>query len=137
MCDRKKTDQEILNAKIAPLEERWSPFREDSAIPVDEESMLQTLANAGNESARSMLLIARNWQGPVVPRKKIKEFMCGLLSPKTMANLDCDKVGPDGKDRFGRLIIYDKWKLVWWMFERYCNRGRQKKGNRPQKRSGK
>ena len=135
MCDGKKTEQEILDAKIAPLEERWSPFREDPLIPVDEECMLQTLANAGNESARNMLLLARNWQGPVVPRKKIEEFMCGLLSRKTMANLDCAKVGPDGMDHFGRLVIYDKWKLVWWMFKRYC--GPDKHKNRKTKKQTK
>jgi hypothetical protein len=135
MSDRGKTDQNILDTKIAPLEARWSPFREDPLVPVDEESLLQTFANAGNEGARGMLSMARTWKGTRVPRKRIAEFSCGLLNRKTMANLDCEGKGPEGKSYFGKFVVYEKWKLVWWMFRRYCKPDPQKSRTSPKKRT--
>ena len=113
-----KTDQQILDAKIAPPEERWSPGRENPAIGMDE-GILRTLAKF-DEGARRAVQLADAWNGPEVPGNKLDVFLCGLLAGKTIKNLDSDKKGPRGKLPFGeRKTAYEKWPLTMWLYEKY------------------
>ena len=118
MKEKKPTDQQILDAKIAPLEERWSPGREDPAVRTDE-AMLRMLARI-DEGARRVVQMADNWKGTEVPGNKLGEFFCGLISGKTVKNLDSDKMGPDCKRPVGnKKTAYEKWPLAAWFYLRY------------------
>lgn len=52
MKDKKPTDQQILDAKIVPWTERWSPGRENPAIGMDE-GILRALARIEEGARRS------------------------------------------------------------------------------------
>lgn len=122
MKSKKMTEQQILNAKIAPLHERWSPGRADPAIGIPE-GMLRALANH-DDGARRAVQLADDWKGNEVPGNKLDEFLCGLLSGKTIKNLNSQKKGPDGKRSFGnKKTTYEKWPLTAWVYLRYlCNK---------------
>ena len=118
MKEKKPTDQQILDAKIAPLEERWSPGREDPAVRADE-AMLRMLARI-DDGARRVVQMADNWKGTEVPGNKLDEFFCGLISGKTVKNLISDKQGPDCKREVGnKKTAYEKWPLAAWFYLRY------------------
>ena len=78
MQSKTPTDQQILDATIAPAAERWSPGRENPAIGMDE-GILRTLAKH-DEGARRAVQLADAWVGPEVPGNKLDAFLCGLLS---------------------------------------------------------
>ncbi len=69
MRSKTPTDQQILDAKIAPAAERWSPGRENPAIGMDE-GILRTLAKH-DEGARRAVQLAAAWNGPEVPGNKL------------------------------------------------------------------
>ena len=118
MKEKKPTDQEVLDAQIGPLQERWSPGKENPAIRM-EEDLLRTLAKS-DEGARRAVQLADAWNGPEVPGNKLDVFMCGLISGKTVKNLDCRGEGPRGKRSFGeKKTTYEKWPLTMWLYERY------------------
>lgn len=118
MKERKPTDQKILDAKIASLEERWSPGRENPTIGMDE-GILRALARI-DDGARRVVQMADNWKGTEVPGNKLDEFFCGLISGKTVKNLDSDKKGPEGKRPVGnKKTAYEKWPLAAWFYLRY------------------
>ena len=124
MKSRTPTEQQILEAKIASMGERWSPDRENPAIGMDE-GVLRTLAKH-DEGARRAVQLADAWKGPEVPGNKLDAFLCGLLSGKTVKKLDCRGEGPRGKRSFGeKKTTYEKWPLTMWLYERYF---RDKKG---------
>lgn len=53
-----------------------------------------------------------------VPRKRVGEFTNGLLSPRTMANLDSAGVGPEGRVRVGNQICYPVDEFLKWLEQR-------------------
>jgi hypothetical protein len=57
-----------------------------------------------------------NWPSEIVARAKVEEFTGGLLTGKTVANIEADKtkVGPE-KIRIGRRAGYPKAKFVEWL----------------------
>lgn len=65
--------------------------------------------------------MARKWPSSIVGRQQIREFTGGMLSPGTLANLDCQGIGPDGKIRIGKKIGYVVAEFVPWL-ERYAAR---------------
>ncbi len=50
-----------------------------------------------------------------VPRKAVGRFTNGLLSPRTLANLDCVGKGPRGRVRIGNQIAYPVTELMEWL----------------------
>ena len=118
MKSRTPTEQQILEAQIASMEERWSPGRKNPGIGMDE-GILRTLAKI-DEAARRVVQLADAWKGPEVPGNRLDEFLCGLLSGKTVKNLDSLGEGPEGKCSFGnKKVTYEKWPLVMWLYLRY------------------
>jgi len=55
---------------------------------------------------------------PVVSRKEAARFTGGLLSPGTLANLDCLGRGPGGKILLGRKVAYERTAFINWLMER-------------------
>jgi len=58
--------------------------------------------------------IAR-WDKPLVLRSRVYEFSCGLLHPRTMANLDALGKGPEKRIIYGRKIAYRTNVLADWI----------------------
>jgi hypothetical protein len=127
MKSNKPTDQQILDAKIAPAADRWSPGRENPAIGMAED-ILRTLAKH-DEGARRAVQLADAWAGPEVPGNKLDAFLCGLLSGHTVKNLDSLGKEPRGKRSFGeKKTTYEKWPLTMWVYENYfCDKKYRKK----------
>ena len=128
MKEKKPTDQEILDAKIAPLHARWSPGRDDPAIGMEEgvlrtlvkpECVLKALAEH-DEGAYRAVRMADDWKKDEIPGPELGKFLGELISPKTVQNHSWAKIGPEGKRPFGKKkVTYDKWLLTVWLYERY------------------
>jgi hypothetical protein len=56
-----------------------------------------------------------SWPSEIVARSEIEKFTGGLLRSKTLANMDCQGTGPEGKITFGRNVGYFKRPLVQWL----------------------
>lgn len=61
--------------------------------------------------------LAKRWRSGLVARTQISEFSGGLLTPKYLANLDSQGLGPP-RVRSGRRVAYDVEQLVVWMRDR-------------------
>ena len=118
MKEKKPADQEFLDATSAPLQERWPPGKESPAIGADE-GLLRTLAKS-DDGARRAVQLADAWNGPEVPGNKLEEFFCGLISGKTIKNLDSELKERKGKLPVGnRKTAFEKWPLAAWFYTRY------------------
>jgi len=62
--------------------------------------------------------LAARWPSPFVAREKISEFSGGIITPKSMANLDCIGEGPKGRITCGRKVAYPVAELVAWLESR-------------------
>ena len=62
--------------------------------------------------------MAERWQAPVVARTEIKVFTGGAMNEKYLANLDSAGLGPAGRFRLGRKIVYPVRPLVEWLESR-------------------
>jgi len=58
------------------------------------------------------------WKAPVVARTEIEVFTGGAMKEKYIANLDSAGLGPAGRFRFGRKIVYPVKELVAWLESR-------------------
>lgn len=65
---------------------------------------------------------AEKWPTTFVSRKELGKFCGGLVSPRTMANLDCIGKGPKEAFRIGRQIAYPVSSLIEWLEERIQKR---------------
>lgn len=62
--------------------------------------------------------MAARWPSSHVARSRVAEFSGGILTPKTMANLDALGKGPKGRIRVGKAVAYDVSMLIAWMESR-------------------
>lgn len=69
-------------------------------------------------SKPDLSLLAARWPSPLVAREKISEFSGGILTPKTMANMDCNGEGPKGRITCGRKVAYPVAELIAWLESR-------------------
>ncbi len=58
------------------------------------------------------------WPSPFVARTAVKDFSGGLLNEKSLANMDSQGAGPEGRFRVGRKIVYPVDSLIKWMESR-------------------
>jgi len=63
-----------------------------------------------------------NEMPPLVSRKEAARFTGGMLSPRTLANLDSLGKGPAGRIQIGRKIAYAREAFVGWLLERMDRR---------------
>jgi len=61
--------------------------------------------------------LARSWPSAIVARTEVSRFSGGLLSPRTLANLDSLKQGPPRR-RCGKKVFYEAADLCAWMARR-------------------
>ena len=82
------------------------------------QSKLNLLITGGENMDKKKIDIfekmAERWPSSLVARTKIAEFSGGMVSCKTMANLDCQGVGP-GRVKIGRRTGYPVDSLVSWL----------------------
>ena len=62
--------------------------------------------------------MAETWPSAVVARTEIGRFTGGALKEKYCANLDSAGLGPRGRFRIGRKVVYPVKELVAWLEER-------------------
>lgn len=68
-------------------------------------------------------ILAARWPSPFVAREKISEFTGGIITPKTLANLDSTGDGPQGRITIGRKVAYPVVELITWLESRAIQRG--------------
>ena len=61
---------------------------------------------------------AERWGSDYVARTEVSRFSERALNPKTLANLDAQGLGPKGRIRIGRKVLYPVHELIKWMEER-------------------
>ncbi len=79
------------------------------------------------EIEKSIEAMAARWPSPVVARKAIKEFSGGILSAKTMANMDSLGTGPDGRFLLMNQTCYPVENLVAWLKSKSANSWAERK----------
>lgn len=57
----------------------------------------------------------KRWDSPIVARGEIRRFSGGVVSPKSLANLDSQGQGPDGAFRIGCKVVYPARNVVDWL----------------------
>jgi hypothetical protein len=62
--------------------------------------------------------MAERWPSAVVARQHVESFSGGAITAKTLANMDSQGVGPQGRFRLGRGIVYPVSDLVTWLRSR-------------------
>ncbi|MDR1334076.1 MAG: hypothetical protein LBJ71_02550 [Holosporaceae bacterium] len=67
------------------------------------------------DTAREILQkIDEAWPSPIVLRKDITKFSCGLVTTKTMASMDCEKRGIPNTKINGK-VAYNKKDIIQWL----------------------
>ena len=69
----------------------------------------------------SLKQLAEKWPSPIVARTEVSKFSGGVLSEKTLANLDSIGQGPP-REKWGRRVFYPVEDLILWM-ENKANNG--------------
>lgn len=62
--------------------------------------------------------LAARWPSSLVAREKVGEFSGGIISPKTIANLDALGLGVEGRITVGRKVAYPVDLLIAWLESR-------------------
>jgi hypothetical protein len=65
--------------------------------------------------------LTEKWPSAYVARSEIGRFTGGMISPGTVANLDCQGRGPEGRITVGRRAVYPVEALVRWLEARAGN----------------
>ena len=68
----------------------------------------------------NLSILAARWPSPFVAREKVGEFTGGIITPKSMANLDCIGEGPAGRIICGRKVAYPVIEFITWLESRSC-----------------
>lgn len=79
------------------------------------------------EIEKTIEAMAARWPSNLVARKAIKEFSGGILSPKTMANEDCNGTGPEGRFLLMNQIVYPVKNLIPWLKARTASSWKERK----------
>lgn len=62
--------------------------------------------------------LADKWPSAIVARDEIDSFTGGVISPKSLANMDSLGIGPQGAFRIGRKIAYPVNNVITWLESR-------------------
>lgn len=62
--------------------------------------------------------MADRWPSAICARTQVEEFSGGAMSEKYLSNLDCQGLGPAGRFRLGRRVVYPVSQLVLWLESR-------------------
>ena len=59
--------------------------------------------------------LAERWPSAIVSRQEVRKFSGGIISEKSLANLDSQGLGPAGRLRIEREIAYPVHSLIIWL----------------------
>ena len=62
--------------------------------------------------------LADKWPSAYVSRQEARKFSGGIISEKSLANLDSQGLGPAGRLRVGKKVVYSAASLVTWLENR-------------------
>lgn len=62
--------------------------------------------------------LADSWKSPIIARVQVETFTGGVISEKYLANLDSQGLGPAGRFRIGRKVVYPTNEFVKWLAAR-------------------
>jgi len=68
-----------------------------------------------------MEILKRTWKSEVVARDLVKEFSGGMITPRTLANLDSLGKGPANRFMSGKKVCYFTDDLIEWLETRYTS----------------
>lgn len=63
-------------------------------------------------------ILAEKWPSAFVARQEICKLTGGIINPKYLANLDSKGLGPKGRLRIGRKIVYPVSSIIEWLESR-------------------
>lgn len=66
-------------------------------------------------SKPDLSFLDQNWPSGLVAREEVHRFTGGVISCKTIANLDSKGLGPEGSIRIGRKIAYQVKPFIRWL----------------------
>ncbi len=64
--------------------------------------------------------IESRWKSGIVARSQVAEITGGALSPKSLANMDSQGIGPSEKFMVGRQVCYPLLAFLKWLEETQC-----------------
>jgi hypothetical protein len=67
---------------------------------------------SNTRNTESLKTLADKWPSSFVARQEAKKFSGGIISEKTLANLDSQGIGPAGRLRIGRKVAYTVESLI-------------------------
>ena len=59
--------------------------------------------------------MARKWPSAILARQEAGKFTGGAVSPKRLANEDCNETGPNGRFNIGRKVCYPVADFCDWL----------------------
>ena len=62
--------------------------------------------------------LSRNWPSPLLARDQVERFTGGTVTQKYIANLDSRGLGPSGRVRIGRKVVYPVVEFISWLERR-------------------
>ena len=63
-------------------------------------------------------MLTKPWGAGIVARREVGRFTGGLITGRTLANLDSRGQGPGGAMRVGRQVAYPATRLARWLYRR-------------------
>jgi len=63
----------------------------------------------------NLKVLAEKWPSTIVARSEVRKFSGGIVNPRTLANLDCLGLGPEGRFYIGRKCAYPVDKFICWL----------------------
>jgi hypothetical protein len=71
-----------------------------------------------SQISEGLKTLADKWPSSIVARQEAKKFSGGIISEKSLANMDSKGEGPKGRFRIGRKIAYPVSSLIEWLESR-------------------
>jgi hypothetical protein len=142
----------VINFPRLPAQTRWIAYRLFRPLipPTDESNffsfhprktkiLLQTIftdlfthailresrGNLSKGGGMNLSSLAEKWTSTIVARQDIATFTGGVMTPKTLANLDAKGCGPGGAFRIGGKVAYPVGQVVTWLESRMGARQRR------------
>jgi hypothetical protein len=67
------------------------------------------------QTSQNLSKLIEKWPSAYVVRSEVARFTGGMIQPGTLANLDSQGLGPEGKIRVARKVAYEVLSLVRWL----------------------
>lgn len=62
--------------------------------------------------------LVKKWPSTIVSRQEARNFSGGTISDRTLANYDAQGIGPSGRFKIGKKVVYPVDAFVKWLESR-------------------